>query len=335
MSPTSNSATETVRRALLKIDDATIIKVVDGLDLRGQAKISAVIGIPLRKLQQQHDVPAFAGSAPIAALRALLELLAMEPLERVIERLGGHADTPTFDQLSGAIDALVLEGMSSDDVVAVLAFAIAEEFAAAPHCRRLLEERSAFALPELPDVAVTSHLLTPKQTDPEVRAQRQRRREEEKARKRGPSSARPPRPTRAKASPVPTPAPPVRVVPESKGRRKMLLTPSESERFSADHALAGSVVVVEVPFDATDPLVPEQKSKDRPALVVAAADDALLVRPIYSQPGPTRTVFHAWRRLGLDHVSYVDDARVVVAVGATASPERVGRLNDQEWNALF
>jgi len=41
-----------------------------------------------------------------------------------------------------------------------------------------------------------------------------------------------------------------------------------------------------VPFDATDPSAPEQKSKERPALVVAASADSLLVRPIYSAKRP-------------------------------------------------
>ena len=33
----------------------------------------------------------------------------------------------------------------------------------------------------------------------------------------------------------------------------MLLTPAELERFDPEHALAGTVVIVEVPFDAIDP----------------------------------------------------------------------------------
>jgi hypothetical protein len=99
--------------------------------------------------------------------------------------------------------------------------------------------------------------------------------------------------------------------------------------------LAGAVVIVDVPFDVLDPLAPEQKSKERPAVVVAANDDTMLVRPVYSSAAPTRTVLSAWRRLGLDHVCYVDDARVALALSSAASLERVGRLSDEEWNALF
>jgi hypothetical protein len=113
----------------------------------------------------------------------------------------------------------------------------------------------------------------------------------------------------------------------------MIFTPAELERFDPAHAVVGTVVIVEVPFDATDPTVPEQKSKERPALVVAASAEGLLVRPIYSSSAPTRTILQSWRRLGLDHVSYVDDARIALSVAPTETLERLGRLTNQEWNA--
>ena len=98
----TGNAAEVSRRAILKISESTILTTVDGLDLRGHAKISAVVGIPLRNLQQRRDVTTFAVSAPIAAVAALLELLAMSPLEKVIVALGDHADTPNFEQLRDA-----------------------------------------------------------------------------------------------------------------------------------------------------------------------------------------------------------------------------------------
>jgi hypothetical protein len=113
----------------------------------------------------------------------------------------------------------------------------------------------------------------------------------------------------------------------------MIFTPAELDRFDPEHALVGTVVIAEVPFGATDPSVPEQKSKERPALVVAASADAMLVRPIYSSGASTRNVLRAWRRLGLDHVCYVDDIRVVLNVAPSESLERVGRLTVTEWNA--
>jgi hypothetical protein len=330
----TGNAAEISRRALLKISESTILTTVDGLDLRGHAKITAVVGIPLRNLQQRRDVTAFAVSAPIAAVSALLELLAMAPLEKVIVALGDHADTPNFEQLRDAIDAVVRDGASSDDVVAVLAFAIAEEFPAAPHCRQLMDEHPEWALPELPVVEVTSTNFTPKETDPAIKEQRRRRREEEKKRKRGPTSQRPARPTKAKPAPKSSapPSAPRTVIDAVESRRAIILTPAELERFDPEHALVGTVVILEVPFDAVDPDVPEQRAKERPALVVAANDDAVLVRPIYSSDAPTRSVLQSWRRLGLDHVSYLDDTRVVVPA-STALLERVGRLSDPEWNA--
>lgn len=335
MPPTTGNAADTARRALLKVRAATVLSTVDGLDLGGNAKVSAVVGMPLRSLQQRRNVVTFAAAAPIAAVTALLELLAMTTLEKVIVALGEHADAPTFDQLSEAIDAVIRDGASTDDVVAVLAFAIYESFPAAPHCRRLLDGRADLSLPELPEVAATHTLPVPKATDPEVKEQRRRRREEEKKRKRGPSSQRPARPTKTKAAPKVREAPePLGASdPSNDGRRRIMFTPGELERFDPEHALVGVVIMVEVPFDATDPVLPEQKSKSRPALVVAASADALLVRPIYSSSAATRKVFQAWRRLDLDHVCYVDDARVALPVAPTATFERIGRLTDQEWNA--
>ena len=197
---TGNSA-EVSRRAILKISESTILTTVDGLDLRGHAKISAVVGIPLRNLQQRRDVTTFAVSAPIAAVAALLELLAMSPLEKVIVALGDHADTPNFEQLRDAIDAVVRDGASTDDVVAVLAFAIAEEFPAAPHCRRCSKSIRSGPCRNFPILEVASTNFTPKETDPAIKEQRRRRREEEKKRKRGPTSQRPARPTKVKPAP--------------------------------------------------------------------------------------------------------------------------------------
>lgn len=339
MSSSPSSATDIARRAILKIDASTIMSMVDGLDLRGHVKISAVVGMPLRTLQQRRDVATFAASAPIAAVHALLELLAMAPLEKVIDALGDHAEAPSFDQLVAAIDAVQAEGANVNDIVAVLGFAVAEEFPASPHCRRLFEERPELALPVLPDLVTSSSLLSPKEVDPEIREARRRRREEEKKRKRGPVSARPPHTSKAKAALSPrNPSAPTTTSergPLPAARRRILLTPAESERFNPDHPLSGSVVIVRVPFDAPDPLEPEQTSKERPGVVVAANDDTLLVRPVYSNVAPTRTVLSAWRRLGLDHLCYVDDARVAISFSSAASLERVGRLLDEEWNALF
>ena len=337
MSTSTASATEIVRRGILKIDDATLLATVDSLNLKGNTKVQAVVGMPLRTLQQRRDVATFAASAPIAAVKGLLELLALSPLEQVVEALGEHADSPSFDQLSTAVDQLLANGATNDDIVALLAFAIGEEFPAAAHCRRLLDERPEFELPPLPDVAGPASLLVPKQIDAEVREQRRARREQEKRKKQSAALSRPERPVKAKRTEKPKPAPATQASPVAVAevtRRRVNLTPAELASFSTEHALVGSVVLVEVPFDAVDPEQPELRSKQRPAVVVAASDEAILVQGVYSNQSPLRVLFQPWRRLGLDHVSYIDSVRITLQ----ATPNewsRLGRLTDDEWNTLF
>ena len=118
-------------------------------------------------------------------------------------------------------------------------------------------------------------------------------------------------------------------------RRDYRLTPRELERFDARHALAGAIVLVDVPFDAVDPEIPEVRAKQRPALVVAGSDSELLVRPIYSSPATTRVLFSPWRRLGLDHHSYLDDVRVAVKLDDVVAAPSLGAITDEEWNDLF
>jgi len=338
VSESSGSANIIVRSAFLKIDPDVTLRAVDSLDLRAHAKVSAVVGVPLRQLQQRRDVTAFATSAPIVAVRSLLELLALEPLEKIIEVLGDHAETPTFDQMAAAVDEIVASGSTTDDVVAVLAFAVGESFAAAPHCRRLFEEREELALPELPEFVALTVLAPAREVSPEIREQRKARREEEKRRKKSSSQSRPPRPTKMKggspARPEQSATVPTVVTPQvTEERRRLLFTPLEQARFDVNHPLVGVVLVLDVPFDAQDPDLPDVTSKDRPVLVVAASSQELLVRPLYSNTAPSRTVFQPWRRLGLDHVSYIEDTRVVISDVHFDALRQIGQLTTSEWNA--
>ena len=63
MSEHDASALDVARQGLLRISDERILEVVDELDLRAHAKVTAVIGVPLRRLQQSRDVTAFAVGA--------------------------------------------------------------------------------------------------------------------------------------------------------------------------------------------------------------------------------------------------------------------------------
>ncbi len=178
-------------------------------------------------------------------------------------------------------------------------------------------------------------LAAPREVRPEVREQRRQRREEEK-KKRLASTARAPRrarpksvtPPRVAARPSPSP------VNDVTERRRAKLTPLEESRFDPAHRLAGSLVLLEVPFDALDPDQPDVTSKERPALVVAATEDAVLVRALYSSDAPTRSIFSPWRRVGLDHPSFIEDARVIVTCDATTL-RPLAQLRVSEWNALF
>lgn len=183
MTSAQSSPNEIIRRALLKIESATVLKAVDSLDLRGTSKVSAVVGVPLRKLQQRRNVEIFATTAPLPAVRALLEVLSARPLDQVIHDLAEHASEPSYEQLSNAVKKLLHDGATTDEAVALLTFVIGEGFPAAPHCRRLLAERAEFDLPLLAADTVVSTLLVPKEIDPEVREQRRVRREEGKRKK--------------------------------------------------------------------------------------------------------------------------------------------------------
>ncbi|MGC2169525.1 MAG: hypothetical protein WA580_10530, partial [Acidimicrobiales bacterium] len=76
MTDATSNANAVMRAALLKMDADHVLSVVDTLDLRANAKVSAVVGVPLRQLQQRRDVESFAVSAPVAAVRGLLEVIA-------------------------------------------------------------------------------------------------------------------------------------------------------------------------------------------------------------------------------------------------------------------
>lgn len=337
MSALTASPHDLLRRAIVAMEESFVLEVVDSINLTG-AKVSAVVAVPLRNLQKKHDVHSFAAGAPIDAVTGLLELLSMDALEKIIELLGDHAETPNYEQLKAAVDALRAEGATRNHLIAVLAFAAGQEFPAAPHCRVILDEETDLQLPELEVTVGTTSLLSPKEQDAAVLEQRRARREEEKARKKAQAAkARAPKVKYEKKKPAAAPAPKVTKVTTPDvvtiTRRSVALTPAESAQFDPQHALAGWVVTTEVPFDAVDPQLPDQQSKVRPAVVIAASEAGILVRPIYSNESPSRTIFQPWRRSGLDHVSYVDDVRSAVA--SDVEVNKLLRLSDEEWNSLF
>jgi hypothetical protein len=319
-----------LRGALSRREPADVLATVDRFDLHG-AKVSAVVGVPLRSLQQRRDVAAFVAGAPLGALSAVIEVLAQPLLTRVVEALGDAADEPTYEELRDALEALSGQGVSAVEVATLLAYAVAEAFPAAPHCRRLMEERPEWDVPEVEERSARGVLAEPRAADEEVRERRRARRAANKR----PSS--PPPPRRPKSSPGPsrpTPPPPPSSADLVRERRPHPLTPVEAMTVDPGHPLAGWVVAVEVPFDAVDPEQPELRAKERPALVVGARGTSLLVRGIYSQKAPGRHLFTPWRRLGLDHPSYLALERVTLEGVDLEALRRLGRVSDEEWNAL-
>lgn len=339
MSALTASSHDLMRRALVAMDEPFVFDIVDQINLVG-VKLPAVVAVPLKGLQKKHDLATFAAGAPIDAVSGLLELLSMEGLERIIDLLGDHAENPNFDQLKAASDAYRGEGGTRNDLIAVLAFAAGQEFPAAPSCRQLLDQEADLQLPALTITVGTTSLLSPKEQDAAVLEQRRLRREEEKAKKK----AKADKAAAAKSSPAkkvktekkvaPSPAPTPRPLPTLEvTRRSVMLTPAEAATFDPGHPLAGWVVMTEVPFDAVDPMAPEMQAKVRPAVVVAACAEGFLVRGLYSLKSPTRHLFQPWRRAHLDHVSYIDDIRIVVA--ADAELTKLVQLSDEEWKNLF
>jgi hypothetical protein len=329
-----------MRRAIVAMDESFVIEVVDSMQLAG-VKLPAVVAVPLRSLQKKHDITQFAAGSPIDAVTGLLELLSMDALEKIIEILGDHAENPNYEQLKAAVAQLRADGATRNHIIAVLAFAAGQEFPAGPSCRQILDEEDDLQLPELEITTGTASLLSPKEQDQQVLEQRRIRREEEKARKKAQAekaAAKKAQPKNQKKAKPATTAPEATsslVAPTSSTtvRRAAKLTPMESNNFDLGHVLAGWVVMTEVPFDAIDPTAPEMQAKIRPAVVVAASAEGVLVRGIYSNDGMSRSLFQPWRRVGLDHVSYIDDAHTVVSVDAELN--KLAKLTDDEWNALI
>jgi len=250
-----------------------------------------------------------------------------ECLDRVVSSLGDAAAEPTLEQLASVIESLDREVDPPAVIATMLAVAAASGVPAAAHCRELLEN-SELRVPEL-SVVAAKKLLTPRATDDAIRQERRERRQREReARQRAAKTPPPSRHRSANPPPAKETAVPVNKVPVvPPSRRALLLTPLESQQFDAAHELVGTIVEVLVPFGDRD------GAKLRPAVVVGANESELLVRPIYSKPGPTRQPLHSWHRLGLEHESFLDDHRISVAMPSLVRPSV--RLNDTEWNATL
>jgi hypothetical protein len=141
-----SDATQLARRSLASLDASRVLGLVDQLDLRPAPGVNPVSLVPLKSLRQKRDVNVFAKTAPIASVALLLEVIGGDALEAVVEHLGDHAENPSLEQLTAAVTAAQSGDITSDEVLAMFAYAVVAEFPAAPHCRALLEESGSFTL---------------------------------------------------------------------------------------------------------------------------------------------------------------------------------------------
>jgi hypothetical protein len=335
-----------VRRALLAHGASEILALVDQLNLQPNARVDVVILAPLRNLQRGRNAVGFAETGPLPAVKFLAELISQDALSRVVELLGENADAPSLEQLEQAVDALLSEEFSVTVVALMLALAAANDVPAKQHCVSLLESRDEFVLPELLVAPAASPLASPRVVDPKIREQRQKRREEQKLAKQRQQSRPLSRPAKSKASPTRSPelirnttsatvADATKPIVEINERRRFILTPLEEATFDTEHPLAGYVLALDIPFDAANTEELGVSAKLRPALVVAGANEELLVLPIFSNEAPGRRLITSWKKLGLDHVSYLGSDRVSVALEASAALRRIARVGNDEWNALI
>jgi hypothetical protein len=331
----SVEGTRLVRRALASVDPQRILERIDELNLQPAGNADVVILAPLRNLRRGRNVVAFVTTGPAPAIRFVAEMCSHETLERVVAVLGDAADNPTFEQLAGAVDDLLAEGCNASDVTVMLALAAANQVPAAGHCRRLLDERAEFSLPEL-DAPPPPPVSALHEVDPQIKEQRRQRRELQRQSKRRAQSRPPTRPARTPNPPV---APGAVARPEvaavATTRRRAPLTPIELAEFSDEDARSGDVLWVRIEHEGSDWQSPGVHEKERPAVLVAANDDAVLVRPVYSRESPERVLLAGWVRLGLDRPSWVGAERWRVERREAGSLRHIGRLSDEEWNSLL
>lgn len=300
----------------------------------GEETIRALPG-PARpianQLRRSSDPAALLRRLPNVTVLALVaDLLTDECLDATRDALGEAADDPTKNQLLGALDT-VLEDHHQAIVRVMLAVVAVAGAEASDLCDELLTTDERF---RVPDEDTGTHDARPARAGPseEVLARRRERKQAEKAhkaaqRERGAQSSR----TKKKdgAPPQPGEGAPPAPAPAAVARRAPVGVPAG---FHIDDPLVGAVVVADVPFDDG------VGGKTRPAVVIAVSDDEVVVRPCYSEGGmqSRRWQSHQVRDLaaaGATKQSWIEpDARTIPRhdVG-----EVVGRLADDDWNALF
>ncbi len=362
--------TDADRRALLRAAVAgtgrdVIVSALTGADV-ATLRTSTVARNSLQALRRHRDPAAVLARPQYRAAVPLLAAVIADPcLEACIEQLGDHAEEPTRDQLLEVLDELCTR--FGVPVAAVMLASVSEgSMPASDLCFDILATDDRYGLREVaagtpgtgPDApAPESRPGTGADREPppttadgpdtavvERREERRRRRRQDadERRRRAEASKRTAEQTRQarRRRPVSAGDAAPRATAPATGaprlRRRAALTPAQEAEFDRDDPLAGAVVFAWIPYeeDGDDAVV----GKSRPCVVVAASPDALLVRPGYSVGGSKSRDWKAvevrgWRRAGFEQPTSID--AVAVRIPREAGLQPVGRLAEEDWNALW
>jgi len=319
-----------------QIDDKSFAKAIvshiDWLDFRKSSFLSH-LRFRSRAIEQQIILAIGRPNCPQqlshGARVQLVLLAAYDAMPHFEKFLGINFAEPTIEQLNDACD--YVEALSKRyTVICALAGVILSRGKASDHAAALLLSRYSIEVPQL-----QSGLSADSKTQvPPAREQRPR---VKKTKKKKPSAL--PAPPKRRRPPLTTDVHHYTVSQDDQihtplsavalQRWTPTLTPKlESEGFDVDHPLVGSIVWALVRFHDNP-----SNTKERPAVVIAVAKHATIVRGLYSKDGSRGRPFDVWQHYDLDHLGYISEVDEF-AVRLPKNPRVIGRLNDAHWNMI-
>jgi len=322
-----------LRAALLEVSAETLragVRNVSEDTIRAMTAQSRPLVNQLKRASNPADLLRRVPNPQVVAVVA--DQVADESLEVIRALLGDNADDPTKEQLLEALEK-VLELFDVSVVRVMLATVAVADAEASDLCDELLTTDERFVLPDVAPAAPEHATSAKAGPSEDVLAKRRARKEaerERKARERAKAAApkgkkqKPAGSSTAVSDTEPPPAPPLAT------RRRPTHVPAG---FDVDDPLVGAVVLAHIGFDD------DLGAKTRPAVVLAASDDELFVRPCYSEGGlhSRRWQSHElrdWHLAGLTKPTWIDpDARAIARSDADREP--IGRITDDDWNALL
>jgi hypothetical protein len=362
--------TALLRAALARVDRAELTAALAGTMPQPRAPLAARNAF--NALRRRRDPDAVLNRPQYRPALALVgAAVSEECLAACIEQLGDHADDPTKEQLTDALDAIGAD-FSPSTMAVMLASVADSEMPASDLCLEILSNDDRFGLteaagadageaPEGEPVAEGASDTPSADGEPEPERagagtpDADVRREERRLRRRRDAEARRKRTDAAQRSVEQVrrarrrrPEPPsekarstaVAAVLASEAprlRRRAVLTPAQEREFDRDDPWSGAVVFAWIPFDDGEE-GSDIDGKSRRCIVVAGTSKHLLVRPGYSEGGVKSRDWKAvelrgWRRAGFDQPTWIDFAAVRVERDPEVTP--VGWLSAEDWNALW